>query len=200
MGSKAKICLSIASIFIIAVIAAVVVVAVFAVGKQTVNSSINVTYTAVQVHGSAKAYVHLGDSNMPMITDGGDEEIIFNATDENTPKTLKPSEQTITLTDEIDFVVFEYILKNDEQKPYTATLTYQDTGDADTGIDVFVTTSSSMISRPTIDNVTTAVEDMGGTIVEDEVKGELYVYVLFQLNGASEAGFSGRFTWTLSGV
>lgn len=203
MGTKAKIYLSIASIFMIAVIAAVSLAAVFAVGKQTFSSAVNVSYTAVQVHGSAKANVIFGGSVLPMQNDAGDEEIYFRTTADSETQSLRPTETTITLTDEAEqnFVVFEYIFKNDETKPYSATLTYQDTGDEDQGIDVFVLASHSMISASYQESVTTPVKDMTGTIVTDSVDGELYVYVLFQLQqGASEAGFSGKFMWNLSGV
>ena len=212
MSTKKKIWFSVGALCLVAVVAVVAIVAVYAATNQTVNSSINVTYRATNVVGTASANVIQYSESAFVKTAMEDGQsgttLNFSRNDEGTAKTLSPKDD-IVLEDATnkDFVVFEYKFTNSsESVKITAGLSYRDGSSDDNNYKVFVHPSATELGVETNwtetinEDKTSSLTNLAENITVP-VSGEYYVYVLVKIdNPDNDCVFTGSFAWSLQGT
>ncbi len=222
MSTKHKILLSVGAVCLVAVIAVVAIVAVYAASKQQFTSEIHVSYTAHQILGSVKANWYEGSGEaQPMTTDGqtkgeGNDVIEFKAGPTGPDETgeLKPTKETIDLSETNKYVVFEYVFTNTGSKAYTAKLTYKDNEPTDSNFDIYIKSDGAKLTTTTwntteqVQGATKYESDKDGVFIESasvpentEEGGPFYLYVIVSIpeDGlGTNSEFSGTFTWDLN--
>lgn len=223
MSSKQKMTIAITSLCLVAIVAVVAVIAVFAANQQNFKSSINVTYIADEIDGTASAKYFGGKddadlSGVSMTTDGqtvseGNDVLTFKAGDPTSSDgELKP-QSDIELEADNSFVVFEYKFTNTSKtKAYTAALTFNaetSSGKAENVIVYFyvkedksqLTPSSDFYSTIAVEgNKKSDASNFTGSVQVD-AEGTSFAYVLVRIdNKASDATFKGDFSWALNTV
>lgn len=215
MSTRTKIVLSIGAMCLVAVMSIAAVVAVFAARQQTIQSSINVSYTAKEVEAMVKANWYEGSgSAQPMKVGGsssGDDSINFTAGGPSQTGALSPTKETIELSESNNYVVFEYIFEN-TGKEFIAKLSYADDGNsADENVNIYAGCSDNGTQKTT-SNLATGDSDVKK--LENKQSGDFltftvpngkegkqtwYAYVVIAINAiGDDAGFSGTFTWDLT--
>lgn len=215
MNSKAKLSLTITAMVLVAMIAIVSIIAVFAARTQNFTSSITVSYTSREVQGTATARWGLYNDYIwnNMKDDNGNMEIHF----EREPlENAALSPDDIVLENEDDFVVFEYNFTNDGPHPYELTLTYEDDDAPDENVNLY--TWATPIKSTADEDVGTLDVDFScgldytkdnymhdkftntltTTVIPDE---KISIYIMLEIADIGEdANFSGTISFDLDGT
>jgi len=182
------------TIVMFAVLAAIIVgltttLIVLAATGQNISSSINVSYTATGIYGTASATYKLGNSNeeISMTNDSGNK-ITFKDTIIGS-NLLSP--EAVVLTNDNSFVVFKYTFTNEREDVYYAEMTYQDTNEQDKNI--LVTYSLDGINFSEEHNYVEVPAK------SNEVDATINYYIKVSvLNRAKDAIFTGTIQWNLT--
>ena len=189
MKTKNKLIIAFSALGVVAVAAVIALVAVLAAGQQTVTSSINVTYTATDVTGSATLTYKKGSDDW---TTFSNNSVNFAASDD-------ARTQNITLSDGIELsattsgsnkvvedLCFRFVFTNTGSTSYYATIT---------GL---TAPANGSLYVSTNDNYTTYKDAAATKTIEVPTTGATF-YVLFTgANVAQDISFNFAPTWTLN--
>ena len=198
MGSKKKLILAISSFSFVLVTAIVAVVAIFAAQNQGVQTTFRISYTAKNVAASVRANYTVGATTTAMLTDSGEDELVFLPEMAEGTGKLSPETDNIALEDETS-VVLEYIFSNDS-----------DTVDVAISLDTSAFVLDNMrvsyaYSYSRITNYATMPTDDSfepmvilGKTDENGDYDTLYVYMKVEVdNLANDASFTGNILYNL---
>ncbi len=202
MNTKSKIVLGISVACLVLSIAILAVVSIWASTRQTITSDINISYVAMEVRGSASARWKIGELGdwRYMTVNGaadGDTELRFED-DELTNAVLKPTQNTIKLSSENNFVVFEYIFTNDLDKSYVVDLINKSTSSSDSNFLIFSVSTDERIVSNFEQSINSTFTDWQVSTVQPN--GTHYVYLLAHIQDVSKnANYDGSLSFTLDG-
>ena len=198
MKSKKKLILAISSFSFVLVTAIVAVVAIFAAQNQGVQTTFRISYTAKNVAASVRANYTVGATTTAMLTDSGEDELVFLPEMAEGTGKLSPETDNIALEDETS-VVLEYIFSNDS-----------DTVDVAISLDTSAFVLDNMrvsyaYSYSRITNYATMPTDDSfepmmilGKTDENGDYDTLYVYMKVEVdNLANDASFTGSILYNL---
>ena len=135
MDTRKKVALSVVGFVLVAFIAVVSIVAVYAAQTQAINSQISVNYKVTDVIGSASAKYYVGNSTklwFSNLTDmdtngaepGGETILDFNSKTSSS-LSLTPQENMVLKADDHVFLMYKF--KNTGPRVYNASLTFTGT-------------------------------------------------------------------------
>jgi len=181
MNAKLKYTLSVAILVVAIVATAGITYGVMAAQQVTLNSPINVGYTAQEVAATLSATYQIGsDSAVDFKTASNETEIVFDGTETttgngNVKAFVAPS--NLTLTSSNKTITFVFTIKNDMAgSALTATLTLPTT---QTNVTVTKTGDSNTINVAAGQTAT-------------------YTVTVTVTNVANDASFAGDFSWNLT--
>ena len=197
MTGNKKLMIALFSICLVVIAGLLTTVIVLATQSGTITSSINISYTATDIQGTASAtYTVKNGSPVNLVAkDGSATTITFNAADETLTNSLSiPSGSPVNLTSANDSVTFTYTFTNTGAAAYNATVNY--TGTDATNFTVQYSTDNS--------DYQTLVQSEGQTVAvaagSSEVPTTVTFYIRITLaDVAQNANFVGSFAWTLQG-
>ncbi len=198
MEKKKTLTIAMFSVCAAVIIGLIAAVAVLAAGSQTINSAINVTFTATSIDGTASATYTVGSTttNMKVGSVSGTETVVdFKAADEASSYNLVPGD--ITLTETNKTVTFVYNFTNRGEIAYNAVVKYNDTNATDTNCKIEYQNGSDWVELGTA-GATVNVAGKASDATADTT-GSLTIRVTVQ-NVAKSAELSGNFAWTLTAV
>lgn len=198
MNTRKKIIISICSLCFIAIAAVVTVVSVLAAAKHTINSEIDVKFTAVDIAGTVEAKYQLAtDTEVYMTTDGQtvsdtNKTITFTGDTDEQTYTLKPQTTPIEFAKEKRDLTFTYTFTNDGDSEYTATVTLPSGAENVINVSVQVKTGDSDFTDVG-ENLTVTVPARTG-----ETAGKETFAIKLHLDDTAKDGkYNGTFAWVL---
>ena len=199
MHTKTKWIAALASFCAVLVVAIVSMGIIWAASTQTVQTSINITYTVSDVVCDVSANKYFANNTAIPFTGGTNGTVSFAASDTTTTATLTTTDTTLTSANQ--YVIYEYVFTNNGANTMTAALATGST----TNLDVYVIapTTTRLASGTTIyttfDPSTTWTASNSIAATQIESGATAYAYVAMKItNDSANASFAGTFTWTLS--
>ncbi len=218
MDTKKKLIMALSSLCGVLLVAVVAMGIVWAATSQTITSNVKVTYTATQIKGSIAANVYFNSDTPTPMTGGTNGTISFDAETSSTGGALTPASEIVL--DNVagkTFVIFEYYITNGSTNVMDAVLSYSDDSTdpnkADENIKVYAYSSATAVAQPWTNVATlqgaSGANELGNTTGQfidstvparaGEIDGSKYFYVVVALDdAASDAEFSGTFSWNLT--
>ncbi len=198
MTGNKKLMIALFSICLVVIAGLLTTVIVLATQSGTITSSINISYTATDIQGTASAtYTVENGSPVNLVAkDGSSTTITFNAADETITESLSiPSGSPVNLTSANDSVTFTYTFTNTGAAAYNATVNYTGTDATNFKVEYSTTGSSDWQTLVQSEGQTVAVA-AGSTGTPTTAT----FYIRITLNDvAQNANFVGSFAWTLAG-
>lgn len=198
MDSKRKMIISI-TVFAVAILAIVItMVSVLAAQNVTVNSSINITYTADKIKGVVTGHYSVaGDANVKI------GEINYLGTEDDGAKNLNNGTLNISgVTKTKNYVEFIFTFTNSGSTEYTATLKFTDNTAATSLEDDNIAMAYKGGLVTDYANVTTGtngVYSLGQLTVPAGTSTPISYYVKVSIPKTHlDASFSGSFAWNIA--
>ena len=113
MRPKKKLLITAMSLLSVLTLSVIAIVAIFAAMNNNIQTGLTIRYTAVDVSATVRANYIVGSTRIPMVTNSGEEEIVFKPDTESSDSFTPPESNEIELSTSTDYVVFEYIFTND---------------------------------------------------------------------------------------
>ncbi len=185
---------------IVAVVIALLVgggVAVWAVVSKNIRSSVDVTYHATDITGTARATYQYGNIISNMKTADGKDILEFNEQNASEQKVLKQT-YNVELSEINNFITFKYLFENSGNSKYNAKLTYKEgkTKDKNFKIEYKINGEGDWISANDHNYNELTVDAK-----TNEVNGSGYMEVkITVIDFSKNANFSGTFSWSLTKV
>ena len=190
MNSKKKLIITISSLCVVLLFAAVSVVSIFASLNLAVNPQFKVSYTAKNVAATISANYIKNENAYPLLTSSGEDKIVVLPTDESVGTFETNDLEADAVTGR---AVFEYIFKNDSNTAdFQVTLTTSDLSLENMSISF----ASSYSKISDFDNISTTTSFSAATVYgknnESGTKSVLYAYVIISIDDLSkDASFGG---------
>jgi len=194
MQTKTKLITVLASLCGVLVLGMVAMGIAWAAATQTIQSTINVTYTVSDAVVSVSANKYFGSDTPTAFTGGTSGTISFSATDASTTGTLSTTDTALTSTN--DYVIYEYVFVNNGANSLTAALAIGSTTNLTTYVIAPTTTRKTTIYTGFDTSDYTAASSISATTIAPGATAYAYVAMKVTDNSAN-ASFSGTFTWTI---
>jgi len=191
MSSKKKLIVSMLVLaFVLLSIIATVAIA-FALTQQTIKTTLNITYQAEDLDGTASATFTVGGVTESLTAEKNGQvigdKLVFKASDTESAGNLMFPEDGLALTSENDNVVIQYTYSNTGSKHYIASM------DFDANIE-----KENMKVEYSI-NGTDYSEQRYAVVVPAKTSNKNYWIKISIIDKAENASFIGDFNWVLNG-
>ena len=191
MKAKKKLIVSMLVVaFVLLSIIATVAIA-FALTQQTIKTTLNITYQAEDLDGTASATFTVGGVTESLTAEKNGQvigdKLVFKASDTESAGNLMFPEDGLALTSENDNVVIQYTYSNTGSKHYIASM------DFDANIE-----KENMKVEYSI-NGTDYSEQRYAVVVPAKTSNKNYWIKISIIDKAENASFTGDFNWVLNG-
>ena len=191
MNSKKKLIISMLLVSFVLLSAVATVAIAFALTQQTIKTSVNISFVAEDIDGTATATFTIGGVEENLIAMKGTqvlgENLVFKASDTEDAGNLMFPEDALALTSQNDNVVIQYTYSNTGAKHYIASMDFAANIEAD-----------NMKVEYSIDG-TTYSEQRYAVVVPANTSNKSYWIKISIIDKAKNASFTGDFNWLLNG-
>ena len=126
--SKKKLIWMISSLCAVIVFVGVTLGVVLAATQQTVNTSISITYRAINIEGTVSAKYTVGTETKDFETPTGEKVVAFYADDEDLKADLSMVDDVVLNSTDKRSIVMEYTFTNTGDAMYTAVMSFKEEG------------------------------------------------------------------------
>ena len=203
MTGNKKLMIALFSICLVVIAGLLTTVIVLATQSGKITSSINISYTAVDIQGSVSAtYTVENGSPVALVNGEGETEIVFDATDASLTGSLgvQDSNPINTLTSTNDSVTFEYTFKNTGSVAYTAVLNYTAASADNIIIEWYNESASGGAAWETLAQSGNQTITVAGAANAEAPVTETFQIRITIDDVAQNVNFSPSFAWTLAAV
>lgn len=191
MQTKRKLFITMISVSFVLLLVVAAIAMVFAMSQQTITTTLNITYKAQDIDGTASATYTLGGVTKKLTAMKGGtvlgDTLVFHARDTENAGSLEFPEDALDLTNENDNVVIKYTYSNNGDKHYIASLEFDS-----------VLNQDNMKVEYSIDGITYSSKKYA-VVVPGKTESKSYWIKMSIENKAKNASFKGDFNWLLEG-
>ena len=194
MQTKTKLIVALSSLCSVLAIGIVMMGIAWAATTQTIQSTINITYTVSDVIVSVSANKYFSSNTPTAFTGGTNGTLTFSATDASSTGVLSTTDTALSSSN--DYVIYEYVFTNGGSNALSASLAIGSTTNLTTYVIAPTTTRKTSIYTGFTPSDYTASSSISATNIAGGATAYAYVAMKVTDNSAN-ASFSGTFTWTL---
>jgi len=184
MKSKKKLLISLLVVAFAIVSVVGVIAIVFALSQQTIKTSLNIRYKAVDIYGTVSGTYTVGTTVKDLTASTGGTTLVFDG-DTESLGSLNLQENELNLTAENPSVVLHYTFTNTGSVNYSAIMSYAET----------LIFEDNMVVEYSLDGVNYSTEKYGIVVTKDTP--ESYWIRIRVEDTAFDASFEADFSWLL---
>ena len=189
MRNKRKLITSMVIVAFILLSLVATMLIIFAATQQTIKTTINITYRAEDIDGTASATFTVGGVTESLVAKKGEtiigDKLVFKAADTEDAGNLMFPEDKLNLTSQNDNVVIQYTYSNNGDKHYIASLNMDDKIDAD-----------NMKIEYSINGVDYSTNRYAITVPGHTISKSYWIKISI-VDKAKNASLEGEFSWLL---
>jgi len=195
MQTKTKLIVALSSLCSVLVIGIVMMGIAWAATTQTIQSTINITYTVSDVIVSVSANKYFSSNTPTAFTSGTNGTLTFSATDASSTGVLSTTDTALSSSN--DYVIYKYVFTNGGSNALSASLAIGSTTNLSTYVIAPTTTRKTSIYTGFSSNDYTA----GNSITNAPIGGNstASAYIVMKITNITQhSSFSETFAWTLT--